>query len=108
MPTIASRARSCLGAALFLFALGSGPAAFAQSGRAYFLPDNLLLSRVVYDDKRSNVVAIRRGPTATETRRLVPPGRACRRRLRACRRRPFNTIRRCCRRRGFSPTTCAS
>jgi hypothetical protein len=56
MPTIASRARSCLGAALFLFALGSGPAAFAQSGRAYFLPDNLLLSRVVYDDKRSNVV----------------------------------------------------
>jgi hypothetical protein len=56
MPATASRARSCLGAALFLFALGSGPAAFAQSGRAYFLPDNLLLSRVVYDNKRSNVV----------------------------------------------------
>jgi hypothetical protein len=56
MPAIAPRARSCLGAALFLFALASGPAASAQSGRAYFLPDNLLLSRVVYDDKRSNVV----------------------------------------------------
>jgi hypothetical protein len=56
MPAIASRARSCLGAALFLFALGSGPAAFAQSGKAYFLPNNLLLSRVVYDNKRSNIV----------------------------------------------------
>ena len=56
MPAIASRARSRLGAALFLFALGSGPAAFAQSGRADFPPNNLLLSRVVYDNKRSNVV----------------------------------------------------
>jgi hypothetical protein len=56
MPAIALRARSCLGAALFLFALGSGPAAFAQSGRAYFLPNNLLLSRAIYDNKRSNVV----------------------------------------------------
>ena len=56
MPAIASRARSCFGAALFLCALGSGPAAFAQSGKAYFLPNNLLLSRVVYDNKRSNVV----------------------------------------------------
>jgi len=56
MPAIASRAWSCLGAALFLFALGSGPAAFAQSGKTYFLSNNLLLSRVVYDNKRSNVV----------------------------------------------------
>ena len=48
MPATASRARSRLGAALFLFALGSGP--------ADFLPNNLLLSRVVYDNKRSNVV----------------------------------------------------
>jgi hypothetical protein len=56
MPATASRARSCLGAALLLFALGSGPAAIAQSGRAYFLPNNLLLSRVIYDNKRSNVV----------------------------------------------------
>jgi hypothetical protein len=64
MPAIASRVRSCLGAALFLFALGSGPAAFAQSGRTYFLPNNLLLSRVVYDSKRSNVVV----------GMLLPPG----------------------------------
>jgi hypothetical protein len=56
MSAIASRARSCLGAALFLFALGSGPAAFAQSRTTYFLPNNLLLSRVVYVNKRSNVV----------------------------------------------------
>jgi hypothetical protein len=56
MLAIASRARSCLGAAFFLFALWSGPAAFAQSGKGYFLPNNLLLSRVVYDNKRSNVV----------------------------------------------------
>ena len=55
MPAIASRGRLCLGAALFL-ALGSGPAAFAQSGGTYFLSNNLLLSRVVYDNKRSNVV----------------------------------------------------
>jgi hypothetical protein len=56
MPAIASRARSCLGAALFLCVLGSGPAAFGQSGGTYFLSNNLLLSRVVYDNKRSNVV----------------------------------------------------
>ena len=64
MPATASRAPSCLGAALFLFALGSSPAAFAQSGKTYFLSNNLLfflsnnllLSRVVYDNKRSNVV----------------------------------------------------
>ena len=56
MPAIASRTRSSLGAALFLCALGSGPAAFAQSGGTYFLSNNLLLSRVVYDNKRSNVV----------------------------------------------------
>ena len=56
MPAIASCARSRLGAALLFCALGSGPAAFAQSGGTYFLSNNLLLSRVVYDNKRSNVV----------------------------------------------------
>ena len=63
MPAKASRAldwshpfRSCLGAALFFFAFGSAPAAFAQGGSAYFLPNNLLLSRVVYDNNSNNVV----------------------------------------------------
>jgi hypothetical protein len=63
MPAKASRApdRSCafrlyLGAALIIFALGSGSVAFAQSGSAYFLPNNLLLSRVIYDNNPNNVV----------------------------------------------------
>jgi hypothetical protein len=48
--------RACLGAALFFFALGSGAGAFAQNGSAYFLPNNLLLSRSVYDNNPNNVV----------------------------------------------------
>ena len=63
MPTKASCApdpsrpfRSYLSAMLILCTLWSGPAAFAQTGNGYFLPNNLLLSRVVYDNKRSNVV----------------------------------------------------
>jgi hypothetical protein len=63
MPAKASRAPdrsrafwSYLGAVLILFALGSGPAAFAQGASAYFLPNNLLLSRVVYDNNSNNVV----------------------------------------------------
>jgi hypothetical protein len=63
MPAKASRApdlarafRSYLGAVLILLALGSGSVAFAQGGSAYFLPNNLLLSRVVYDNNPKNVV----------------------------------------------------
>jgi hypothetical protein len=53
-----------LGAALVLAVLAAGPAAFAQSGSAYFLPNNLLLSRVVYDNNPNNVVV----------GMLLPPG----------------------------------
>ena len=57
LPTERSRAfRSYLGTVLILFALGSGSVAFAQNGSAFFLPNNLLLSRVVYDNDPNNVV----------------------------------------------------
>ena len=57
-PPDRSRAfRSYLSAVLILFALGSGSVAFAQGDSAYFLPNNLLLSRVVYDNNPNNVVA---------------------------------------------------
>ena len=55
-PDLARAFRSYLGAVLILFALGSGSVAFAQGGSAYFLPNNLLLSRVVYDNNPKNVV----------------------------------------------------
>jgi len=48
--------RSYVGTVLILFSLGSGSAAFAQNGSAFFLPNNLLLSRVVYDNDLNNVV----------------------------------------------------
>ncbi|MGC2413088.1 MAG: hypothetical protein WA459_10385 [Stellaceae bacterium] len=57
--------RSGLAIALALPAVAGGAAAFAQSGSAYFLPGNLVLSRVVYDNNPSNVVA-----DATQ----LPPG----------------------------------
>src|SRR5215469_2124845 len=63
MPAKASRApdlsrafQSYLGAVLIFFALGSGSAAFAQNGSAFFVPNNLLLSRVIYDNNPNNVV----------------------------------------------------
>jgi hypothetical protein len=46
----------CLGATLVLAALASSPAALAQTGSAYFLPNNLVVSRVVYDNNPNNVV----------------------------------------------------
>jgi hypothetical protein len=46
----------CLGATLVLAALASSPAALAQKGSAYFLPNNLVVSRVVYDNNPNNVM----------------------------------------------------
>jgi hypothetical protein len=46
----------CLGATLVVAALASSPAALAQTGSAYFLPNNLVVSRVVYDNN-PNIVA---------------------------------------------------
>ena len=40
---------------LLLAALGSG-AVFAQNGSAYFSPDNLVVSRSVYDNNPNNTV----------------------------------------------------
>ena len=47
----------CLGATLVLAALASSPAALAQTDTAYFLPNKLMVSRVVYDNNPNNVVA---------------------------------------------------
>jgi hypothetical protein len=47
----------CLDAALVLAALASSPAALAQTDSAYFLPNKLMVSRVVYDNNPNNVVA---------------------------------------------------
>jgi len=57
-----SKRRICLGAfaqRLTLFSLSTalvvGFAAYAQAGRAYFYPDNLVVSRSVYDNNPNNV-----------------------------------------------------
>jgi len=60
-----------LGAALVIAVLAAGPAAFAQSGSAYFLPNNLLLSRVVYDNNPNNVVVGMQLPPGCATANCV-------------------------------------
>jgi hypothetical protein len=75
MPAKASRPpeRSCalrsyLGTVLILFALGSSSVAFGQNGSAFFLPNNLLLSRSVYDNNANNVmVGMQLPPGCTTT-----------------------------------------
>jgi hypothetical protein len=46
-----------LGAALVIAVLAAGPAAPARADSSYFLPNNLLVSRVIYDNNPKNVVA---------------------------------------------------
>jgi len=57
VPDRRSVAQSCLGATLVFTALASGSAALAQSGSAYFAPNNLMVSRVVYDNNPNTLVA---------------------------------------------------
>jgi len=57
VPGRRSVAQSCLGATLVFTALASGSAALAQSGSAYFAPNNLMVSRVVYDNNPNTLVA---------------------------------------------------
>ena len=57
VPGWRSVAQSCLGATLVFTALASGSAALAQSGSAYFAPNNLMVSRVVYDNNPNTLVA---------------------------------------------------
>jgi hypothetical protein len=49
--------QSCLGATLAFTTLASGSAAFGQAGSAYFLPGNLVVSRVIYDNNPNILVA---------------------------------------------------